>query len=587
MKPRTGAVLLMAITLVTVLRVASTYAVFNDTIDESNHIEAGLEYWQFGRYSHEPQHPPLARIVLAALPYHLGELRLGSKRIDPDGRIYERPASEPRQPLEGFSWAGPWRGRSEQYYWRTLSLARAGNLIFLVALLAVVYFWVKDLFDPLTALIASVLAACSPTVLGHAGLATLDLAVATNVLASSYFWWRWIGSRGRFNAVGAGVATALAIASKFSALVFLPPIVAIYLWLERRALVDLLRKTAGRREMSMQSGFLIVALSFSLWGLYGFDFGPISAPGTTYVSPEERGSPSAIARSIAETIGSFPVPAPALLQGIIDVAAHNDQGHASYLLGEWSQTGRRAYFPIAIGLKTTLPLLFLTIAAIAVGAHDPRQRRAMLTLGSPALVVVAVAMAADINIGIRHILPVYPSLAMVAACGFTCMTGAWRPIRLGAALLACLFVWHVGESVAAHPDYLPYFNEIAGGREHHYLADSNVDWGQDLKRLSQWAKERDIAAMTVRYFGDAFPERFGLQSAVLPAAHPDSGWFAISTNLLFGLEGNSDKLRQLAATEPEIKVGKSIWVYRIDRQDLGELAPPRFFERLVRKQEGF
>ncbi len=176
MKPRTGAVLLMAITLVTVLRVASTYAVFNDTIDESNHIEAGLEYWQFGRYSHEPQHPPLARIVLAALPYHLGELRLGSKRIDPDGRIYERPASEPRQPLEGFLWAGPWRGRSEQYYWRTLSLARAGNLIFLVALLAVVYFWVKDLFDPLTALIASVLAACSPTVLGHAGLATLDLA---------------------------------------------------------------------------------------------------------------------------------------------------------------------------------------------------------------------------------------------------------------------------------------------------------------------------------------------------------------------------------------------------------------------------
>jgi hypothetical protein len=162
------------------------------------------------------------------------------------------------------------------------------------------------------------------------------------------------------------------------------------------------------------------------------------------------------------------------------------------------------------------------------------------------------SLAADINIGVRHVLPVFPFLAIAGAGAF-----AARQRAVQAIAVALLF-WQAGESIAAHPDYLAYFNEIARGREERILADSNLDWGQDLARLAQHMREHGIDAVQLSYFGRSDPTKFGLKATPLEAAHPQPGWIAVSvTNLVMKPE-----LAWLRDRAPDARVGKSIRLYR-------------------------
>ncbi|MFP6901560.1 MAG: hypothetical protein VCA36_11495, partial [Opitutales bacterium] len=125
-----------------VARVTSTYGVFSNVMDSPWHIAAGLDYLRGGEYDYEPQHPPLARVVVAALPLWLEDLHLGK-----------------------FSevWAADWRDKPIDFYWRTLALARAGNLVFAIPLLLCVFVWGRALFSPLAGLVGLLAASNSPT----------------------------------------------------------------------------------------------------------------------------------------------------------------------------------------------------------------------------------------------------------------------------------------------------------------------------------------------------------------------------------------------------------------------------------------
>ena len=570
---RTCALLAIAAFVLSAAGIASTYRVFNDTIDENDHIEAGIEYWQLGRYEYETQHPPLARLAVSVLPYFLTDLRLDERRVR-FGERYTKPVEERRLEFESFFWAGAWHEATPDFYWRTLSLARAGNLLFWAFLLGVVFLWARDLLGDTAALAATLLAAFSPNLLGHAGLATLDLAAAATALASAYAFDCWARAGGRRNALLAGVAAGLAIGAKFSLLAFVPPAWAASLWVRR----DQWKNRQGLRRFARGGAVVAIAAAITLWGLYGFDTGPIPIEGDIYISPQEQeGFPEPLARAAAALIGSTPVPAPGLIRGVLDVLAHNAAGHATYLFGEWSPDGQLLYFPAAIGVKSTLPLLALSLWGAALAWHTPAEERRRL---APVLalfsITLLVSVTADINIGIRHILPLYPCLAILGAIPFR----DWKP-RSGRAtqVAAALLLWHGGEAVWAHPDHLPYFNEVARGREEKFLLDSNLDWGQDLARLDQWMDATGTPAVILRYFGETWPGTVGVNNYILPAAHPDAGWFAISANLLFGMEGSSPQLRALAAQPPAARVGKSLWVYRINPRDIPLLTPPWFLER--------
>ena len=157
------------------------------------------------------------------------------------------------------------------------------------------------------------------------------------------------------------------------------------------------------------------------------------------------------------------------------------------------------------------------------------------------------------------------------------MSSRTAKLLLAAGLL--LLVWHVGESLRAHPDYLPDFNQIARGREREFLLDSNLDWGQDLARLGRWMRESETPSIILRYFGHARPDKFDVNTSISTSGHRGAGLFAVSINYLMGLEGSSAPLRVLAAKEPLTRVGKSIWIYRIHPAELPDFVPPWFFEQ--------
>ncbi len=522
-------------------RIALTYRVFNDTTDESFHISAGVEYLERGYYELEAQHPPLGRLVVAALPYGLAELRLGDAYTIWNG--------------------GAWQRRELPYYWLTLTLARMGNLVYAVALLVVVWRWSGALAGPRASLLACLLLVCCPNVLAHSALATLDIGAAASVLLGSYCLWRWSEQPGWGGALAAALAAAVAALTKFSAVFFLVPIGLVYLAAAMRG--------AGRRKLVGGLARLAacgVAAAVVVWAAYGFEVGALAPPGHQYRSGFQFEHPAQGApRLLARLVENHTMPAPKLWQGMIDVLTHNEHGHLSYLLGELSPAGWWHYFLVAVGVKTTLPMLLLVLVALGLWAARGGRPRGLLYPVLALAVILLVSMSGRLNIGIRHVLAVYPLFAIVAGAMLAQVRGGW--LRAAGVLV----VWHAAESVAAHPDYLAYFNQIARGREERFLADSNLDWGQDLVRLAEYVERQGIPSVQLSYFGVTSPAKMHLPHTALDWHHPKAGWVAISVNHLVGI-GTGDHARFFRERPPDGRAGKSIFVYNLSSEEAARFA---------------
>jgi hypothetical protein len=485
MRERSGiAAVLAAILLVAIAsaRIISTYTVFNHTIDEPDHLAAGMEWLSAGKYLYEDQHPPLARIMGALGPYLAGE----------------RWHSGPDSYREGYRILG-----HDAHYDRTLALGRAGILPFFWIASAVVFLWGWREGGASAALIGTLLFTTLPPVLAHSGLITTDMAAAALIGAAALASLYWVDRPGGARTILFGLALGLACLSKFSALLFLPVgLLAMHrgvVWRNRRALA------------------LACALAFlTIWAGYRFSFARVD-----YLH--------------------LRLPAPRFFTGLATLWAHNAAGHASYLLGRRSQTGFWYYYPVALAIKTPLAFLVLAIAGF-------RRFSAPVVFS---LAILACGLASHINIGVRHILPIYVGLSVAA--GAALWKHRW--------ILAPLLLWHVASGALQHPDYLSYTNELAGSHPENILADSDLDWGQDMKRLAARLQSAGAAEVTFDPFnktypalaGDAFPR-------ILPvvSARPAPGWNAVSVSTwkIFGVPKWADGLA------PQERVGRSIRLWR-------------------------
>jgi hypothetical protein len=242
-----------------------------------------------------------------------------------------------------------------------------------------------------------------------------------------------------------------------------------------------------------------------------------------------------------------PIPAPTFYRGMQRVRIHSQLGHPAFLFGERRETGWWYYFPVVLFFKTPLAFLILAIAGIATMRY-----RVVL---APLLMLVA-AMTSHINIGVRHLLPLFSLLAILAAIG---VIGLWRRSRL---ITGALLAWYFIATAIAHPDYLAYFNEAAGSHPERIASDSNLDWGQDLFRLASLAKHEHLDPLYVSYFGSADVHRYLPDARDLPGT-PVNGWIAVSEE--HWIREHDRSLRWLANEKPVRRVGKSIRLYRVSR----------------------
>jgi hypothetical protein len=194
--------------------------------------------------------------------------------------------------------------------------------------------------------------------------------------------------------------------------------------------------------------------------------------------------------------------------------------HFGYLFGELSTKGWWYYFPVAIALKSTIASLVLALSALVVGR---KHRVAGEALGAAAAILL-VAMPSSLDLGVRYVLPLYVPLSVAGAAAAVSFRRPWLPI--------VLLIWHTGTSLAAHPDALPYFNEAAGPRPWQILADSNIDWGQDVLRLRQVVAEKKVDRIGLAIFGWhrwddlGFPPHYDAYPTL-----PTQGWVAVSEHL--------------------------------------------------------
>jgi hypothetical protein len=276
------------------------------------------------------------------------------------------------------------------------------------------------------------------------------------------------------------------------------------------------------------------------------------------------------------------------------VAEHNAGGHTSYLLGLRSDVGWWYYFPVVFAVKSTMAAL--AAGAILLGLGIWRAARAgfrntagfriipsfqnipimAIGLAFPPVFYFVLSMTSGINIGMRHILPVYPFLYVGVAALLA--AGRIRGTALPGLLCGCaLGLLQILECASIAPDYLAFFNAFVGGPGNGplYLADSNIDWGQDVKKLLHWLDAHGTRRARVYYFGNAQLRYYEVDEMGFPGPRDQRGWDAIdeycvaSVTPLLGNYVPLEDLAKLRLREPIAKVGWSMYVYDLRKPKPG------------------
>ena len=491
-----------------ILRIVSTYHVFNHTIDEPSHLACGIEWWEKGTYTIETKHTPLARISIAFLPYLSGL----------------------RAPAEFKTWEQTYPILSaDGHYWRNLTLARIGILPYFIIATIVVFLWAKHLYGPPAGVLAAAIFTQLPTILAHSAVATTDVAFTAMFCWALYAFTLWLEQADWRTAANFGFASGLAVASKLSAVVFLPTcgvaILALYVAAGHRNWRPLLRTF----------GVVVLCAFLATWAIYRFSYAPVDKVTKVpdHIAARVFGPTSGMTHLIAQFNSHMPVPAPELIDGVRTLSQQAEEGTRSYVLGHIKEGGFWYFFIVALAVKT--PLAVLLLAAIGSGVLLGRylRDRSDWQNGVPlvsSVVILIVTAPAKLDSGVRYVLPVYVFLSMLAALGLVTLWNR-QPHRTVARVIAVmLFAWMTISSALAHPDYLAYFNEFGGSDPSRLLVVSDLDWGQDLTRLSTYLRENHIDHISIAYEGFYDPQSLGLPDTVkLKCGDMPAGWVAVAS----------------------------------------------------------
>jgi hypothetical protein len=206
---------------------------------------------------------------------------------------------------------------------------------------------------------------------------------------------------------------------------------------------------------------------------------------------------------------------------------HSGVGHKAYLLGQYSEDGWWYYFLYAYLIKTPMGTLLLVAASLAVLALGRRVRlKDELFLWLPIVLIILITCLWRVNIGLRHILPIYPFLYLAAGRlgmrpgGGAAVAGRRRHVFLAAALVVACLTWNVIAACRIAPYHLAYFNELVGGpaNGHLHLLDSNLDWGQSSKALRRYMEAENLPLIYCAYSGNADPWYYGVRYQYAPGS---------------------------------------------------------------------
>lgn len=289
-------------------------------------------------------------------------------------------------------------------------------------------------------------------------------------------------------------------------------------------------------------------------------------------------------------IGQWPVPAHEFAHGLLFLKAHTAAGHRSLLFGEFSQRGFLFYYPVVLATKTPLP--FIIFALIGCGLTWRRRAASdapwFIGMAVGAMGLLGVGMTSPINIGVRHVLAIYPLLAIVAAYGWMRAAEASLRPRAVWTISAGLVVAQAVLLVIAVPYQSAYYNVLAGSEPGFISSDSDFDWGQDGLALEAYFKDHPVPAFQLQLQGTVNPCKLQLPPFTALSETPAPGWIAVSERVYrLNRVGRRDPcslttgpsphpigwLDWLKPLTPVAIIGKTIRLYHVSEQDLPTLVP--------------
>ena len=482
----------MALQLIHVSRVTSA------TWDEPHHLFDGYTVWKLRDYRMNPEVPPLVKMVAAA-PL----LGMELKAPENQGRHVQEEAF-----LDGRAFVFGNGGD------RVLFPARMACMGFALVLGLLLCCMAREMFGGVAALFGLALFVVDPNFLANGALVTTDVGMSCALLATVYAWYRYVKVPGWGRLVLVGLAAGLAVVVKFTGLL-LAPILVLLIVVEAaqaRSLRVLGRRLAGLAAVAVMAWVV-------LWAFYGFRY-KAAPQGHELTQPLDaylKTMPDAgDGRRLALLAKVHALPE-AYLWGLANTKLTED-ADTSYFFGRVYRHGQWRYFPAAFLIKSTLPLLLLLcLVPFAWRRREWWRGSRLVFLAVPVVVFVEVVMRAQMNIGHRHLLPIYPFLYVLVAGAAAVLFARNRRWGL---FFGVLLVWQVATSARVAPGYMAYGNEAWGGPDnvHRYLSDANVDWAQQLKETKVYLDEHKVTNCWFAYFADGAiqPEDYGIHCKRLP-----------------------------------------------------------------------
>ncbi len=480
----------------------------SQTFDEACHIFAGYQSWKNFDFGINPEHPPLVKLV-AAIPL------LGM-------RLHVSPV-----PQDYFKFVEYTGGREFLYANDADALlfrARLAAGTFTILLALTVFLVARSMWGGGPAFLALVLLIFDPNILAHGALVTTDIGVTFGLFLAAGCFYLYQKSPSRLRLLGAGLATGVCLGTKHSGILIFPMLLLL-------AVTDLppfwdaaSNKVApGIWKRALEQIFSLTAVTaislLVLWSFYGFRYS--ARANALAVNPPlsefaRRMGPNGSA--IVLQIAHWHLLPESYLYGVVDV--YSPAVIPTFLFGKVYPAGQWFYFPAIFVVKSTVAFLILCcLVPLSKALRERKCRREVFFLLIPPVVYFCAALFSGINYGVRHLLPVYPFLIVLAA--FSAWHLAQRR-RAAAVLVAILLVFHIASSMSAFPDYISYANELWGGprNAHRILADSNVDWGQGLKAMKRYIDQRQIKDCWFAYFGSVVADAayYGIPCKPLPAS---------------------------------------------------------------------
>jgi hypothetical protein len=536
-------VIAYALLLILAFLQLSSLAVASVTIDEPSHVVTGYAFLTRGD----------TRLMLNGpiLPNALGAAPLLTQ---PDLKL---------TPVDDPMWStNDHNGISDDFIWNntaspfTLIYLSRLPFIFISWLLgALIFRWASERAGRWAGILALTLYVFDPNLLAHSRLAMTDFAPTALAVFALYAFDRWLQQiNNRTWLVITGIFTGLMLASKFSLIMFGVAMVILVI----------LRFIKSNQRVSALIGvlFIFIIAVFTVWGVYAFQIGPVNPGGVS-------------------------VPAPGFWREWQSAQYYLKQPWPNYLFGQTSETGWWYYYPVALLVKTPLPLLLLFVAAL-IRTTIKRTWRTDLIFLLPSLLLFISLLFSTNNLGYRYLLPIVPLLIVY-------VSGLWPrtishsllpsfPLSKTRLALLALLIWSIIGALRIYPYYLTYFTEIAGGpdRGRYILSDSNIDWGQDMVGLKNYVEQNQIDGLKLSYFGIAHPTAYGLATQAIPpvrtAMHDQGAWwlktyyptdpapgkYAISVaNLMGGIWTDRVAYAFFRDRTPDTTIGYSIYVFTV------------------------